>query len=158
MTRALPLALAGLLALAGPARADVVIPPPSTFAAEPAAGSAPGSTAPSGLGAPVAAAPSPTAEAANPKAAVTAAELPEMLKQCDAQLRACERGAELCEKDRTGVGFLGAAYLGLWALLLGYFFVTRRRQQRLMADLRALEARLARLSGAAEPGTSGRGR
>ncbi len=74
-------------------------------------------------------------------------DLPAMLQSCDAQLRACEQGAELCEKDRTGVGFLGAAYVALWFILLGFFLAMRNRQRRLMADLRTLQERLAKLQG-----------
>jgi hypothetical protein len=81
------------------------------------------------------------------RAAPAPGDLPAMLQSCDAQLRACEQGAELCEKDRTGVGFLGAAYIGLWVILLAFFLVMRNRQRRLMAELRGLQERLAKLQG-----------
>jgi len=87
------------------------------------------------------------AEAVPERPVPASGDLPAMLQSCDAQLRTCEQGAELCEKDRTGVGFLGAAYVALWVILLVFFLAMRNRQRRLMADLRTLQARLAKLQG-----------
>ena len=114
--------------------AVVLAPVPRALADE----AAPPSKPPTAFGA---------AEAPTERAEPASGDLPAMLKSCDAQLRACEQGADLCEKDRTGVGFLGAAYIGLWVILLVFFLAMRNRHRRLVADLRVLQDKLAKLQG-----------
>lgn len=85
------------------------------------------------------------AETSAPAAPAAApGDLEGMLRSCDAQLRACETSSELCEKDRTGVGFLGAAYIAMWAILMVFFVLVRVRQRRLSAEMQELRARLAK--------------
>lgn len=89
------------------------------------------------------------APAAAPAAAVATDDLNVngMLKSCDLQLRACETAKDLCEKDATGVTFLGAAYIALWLILMAFFFVVRARQRRLLVEMKTLRDRLAKLQG-----------
>ena len=57
-------------------------------------------------------------------------------------LQVCDKKLTECEQDATGVGFLAAAYLALWVILVIFFFVVRARQARLVAEMRELRARL----------------
>lgn len=86
-----------------------------------------------------------TTEPAAPAAAP--GDLEGMLRSCDAQLRACEASSELCEKDRAGVGFLGAAYIAMWVILMVFFILVRVRQRRLSAEMQELRERLAKAQG-----------
>ncbi len=58
-----------------------------------------------------------------------------MLAQCDREL-------EACKTDAVGMPYLVTAYLILWAILMVYFFLARRGQQALQAELSELRARL----------------
>lgn len=86
-------------------------------------------------------------EATAPAAAVAPDDLKGMLASCDRQLRASEASKELCEKDQTGIGFLGAAYMALWVILMVFFFVVRGRQRKIMLEMKELQARLAKAQG-----------
>lgn len=81
--------------------------------------------------------PEPTTEfRAAPEAA--ADDFPALLASCDQKLTRC--------KKENGVGYLGAAYIALWLILMAFFITTRRRQARLVAEMRELRARLADLT------------
>ncbi len=67
--------------------------------------------------------------------------------QLRAELAACNQALALEKKDATGMGFLVAAYMALWAILLGFFFMVQVRQSRLRAEMEDLRSRLARLGG-----------
>lgn len=86
-------------------------------------------------------------EVAAPAAPVAPDDIKGMLANCDGQLRACEASSELCEKDKTGIGFLGAAYLALWIILMAFFFMVRGRQRKIVAEMNELRARLAKAQG-----------
>ncbi len=87
------------------------------------------------------------AELPVPVPAAAPGDLEGMLRSCDAQLRACEASSELCEKDRTGVGFLGAAYIAMWVILMVFFLLVRVRQRRLATEMQELRERLAKAQG-----------
>jgi len=59
-----------------------------------------------------------------------------------ALLASCDRQLEECKTDAVGMPYLIAAYLALWAILVVYFFLARRGQQKLEAELQELRARL----------------
>ena len=58
-----------------------------------------------------------------------------LLARCDSQL-------EQCKTDHIGMPYLVAAYLALWTILLGYFVLARRGQQKLESELAELRQRL----------------
>ena len=64
-----------------------------------------------------------------------------------AELASCKQALALEKKDATGMDFLVAAYLALWVILLGFFFMVQLRQSRLRAEMEDLRSRLARLGG-----------
>ncbi len=64
-----------------------------------------------------------------------------------AELASCKSALALEKKDATGMDFLVAAYLALWGILLGFFFMVQVRQSRLRAEMEDLRSRLARLGG-----------
>lgn len=108
-----------VLALAAPLRAQAPTPVerPSTFGA--------------------------TEDAALP--AVAPGDLQGLLRNCDTERERAVAAKKLCEQDKTGVDFLGAAYLALWVILMVFFAIVAIRQKRLGAELTALRERLARL-------------
>lgn len=63
----------------------------------------------------------------------------------EALLAVCDQRLTLCEKDKTGIDFLAAAYIALWVILLVFFILSRQKQQKLLMEMQELEARLARL-------------
>lgn len=119
MTRQLVTALVLLLSLSGPAFADEAPPRPSSFGAEPAK--------------------------AAPTEAVAPDDFEGLLRNCDIVAKNTARELSACRQDATGVDFLGAAYLALWAILMVFFLLVRLRQRRLDDEIRALRERLARL-------------
>lgn len=68
-----------------------------------------------------------------------------LLRNCDIVAKNTARELSACRQDTTGIGFLGAAYLALWAILMVFFLLVRLRQRRLDDEIRALRERLARL-------------
>lgn len=124
MTRPLVTALTTLLilcnlVLTSPALADEAPPRPSSFGAEPA--------------------PTPPTEVVAPD------DYQGLLRNCDIVAKNTSRELAACRQDATGVDFLGAAYLALWAILMVFFLLVRLRQRRLDEEIRALRERLARL-------------
>ncbi len=69
-----------------------------------------------------------------------------MLENCDLAVKDTTRKLEACTRDATGIGFLGAAYLALWAILMAFFIMVRSRQKKLVAEMQQLRERLARLT------------
>jgi hypothetical protein len=136
LTRAPTLALASLLALA-------LLVPPSARADEPPD---PRPARPTSFGA----TPAPSA----PTAEVAPDDFEGLLRNCDIVARNMARELAACRTDAVGVDFLAAAYLALWAILMGFFFVLRLRQRRLVEEIRTLRERLARL-GDDGPGPQG---
>lgn len=59
-----------------------------------------------------------------------------------ALLARCDNLLEQCKTDHVGMPYLVAAYLALWAILLGYFVLTRRGQQKLESEIQELRLRL----------------
>lgn len=116
MTRLLVLAL---VLFATPALADEAPPRPSSFGA----------------------APTPVA----PTEVVAPDDFQGLLRNCDIVAKNTARELAACRQDATGVDFLGAAYLALWAILMVFFLLVRLRQRRLDEEIRALRERLARL-------------
>jgi hypothetical protein len=92
-------------------------------------------------------APQPVSPPPATSAAAPAEDLGGMLKSCDRQLRTCESERDVCVKDATGVGFLGAAYIALWVVLMAFFMLVRARQKKLVAEMRSLRERLSALQG-----------
>lgn len=119
MIRSLTAALIAALLTASPSFADEPPPPPSTFGATPTP-AAPAEVAPD--------------------------DFKGMLANCDIYRKNAERELAACKQDAVGVDFLGAAYLALWAILMAFFILVRLRQRRLDEELKALRARLAKLT------------
>ncbi|MCB9736647.1 MAG: hypothetical protein H6745_29060 [Deltaproteobacteria bacterium] len=63
----------------------------------------------------------------------------------EALLASCDQKLTRCEKE-NGVGYLGAAYIAIWVILLVFFVATRMKQARLVAEMQELRARLAKLT------------
>lgn len=59
-----------------------------------------------------------------------------------ALLARCDTMLDQCETDQTGMPYLIAAYLVLWGILMVYFFLARRGQLKLQAELAELRLRL----------------
>ena len=83
--------------------------------------------------------------AAVPTEVVAPDDFEGLLRNCDIVAKNTARELSACRQDTTGVGFLGAAYLALWAILMVFFLLVRLRQRRLDDEIRALRERLARL-------------
>lgn len=80
-------------------------------------------------------------------AETSAADLDE--DDCRAMLRNCDERLQACETDVEGMPYLAGAYMGLWALLLGFLLWVRRGQRRLRDELEELRARLREAEGEA---------
>lgn len=80
-----------------------------------------------------------------PLPTVAPGDLQGLLRNCDAERERAVSAQKLCEQDKTGVDFLGAAYLALWVILMVFFALVAIRQKRLRAELTTLRERLARL-------------
>ena len=93
------------------------------------------------------AAPSSFGEAGGdkPLPAVAPGDFEGLLRNCDAERSRAEEARKLCEKDKTSIPFLTAAYLALWAILMVFFGIVAVRQKRLRAEMMTLRERLARL-------------
>jgi|GEM_PF-1861019 len=68
-----------------------------------------------------------------------------LLRNCDIERTRAENAQKLAELNTTNVPFLTAAYLALWAILLGFFVMVATRQKRMRAEMVVLRERLARL-------------
>jgi hypothetical protein len=94
--------------------------------------------------------PRPTKFGAEPAAPAPRIVAPDdykgLLENCDLVVKDTTRKLAACKQDETGIGFLGAAYLALWVILMGFFIHTRMRQKKLTEEMRTLRERLARLS------------
>ena len=80
-----------------------------------------------------------------PLPTVAPGDLQGLLRNCDAERERAVAAQKLCEQDKTGVDFLGAAYAALWVILMAFFALVALRQRRLSAELATLRERLARL-------------
>lgn len=123
MTRTLLAVFLVALSVGG-ARADEA-PEPAPARAPTSFGAAPGSDA--------------------PLPAVAPGDFEGLLRNCDTERSRAEGARKLCEKDKTSIPFLTAAYLALWAILMVFFGIVATRQKRLRAEMAALRERLARL-------------
>jgi len=59
-----------------------------------------------------------------------------------AMLGVCDEQREACEKDAVGVPFLAAAYMALWAILLGFLLMVRNGTLKARAEMDELRVRL----------------
>jgi len=93
--------------------------------------------------------PAPTSFGASPSESalptVAPGDFAGLLRNCDVERSRAVAGQRLCEKDKTGIPFLTAAYLALWAILMVFFASVALRQKRMRAEMQALRERLARL-------------
>jgi len=80
-----------------------------------------------------------------PLPAVAPGDFEGLLRNCDVERSRAEAGRKLCEKDKTSIPFLTAAYMALWAILMVFFGIVAVRQKRLRAEMASLRERLARL-------------
>ena len=89
--------------------------------------------------------------AADPRYTVRKAKLEVVTEACRADPDQCAKDLVVCQRHKNGVKFLAAAYLAFWAILMVFFYLTRRRQRRMSDEIRELNARLSAIMNQRSP-------